>query len=92
MVKGKYTYQPRLLTRYHDEAIPQLTERLQIKNVMRLPKISKIVLNMGIGDAKDNSNSLKAGVEELTGRLPELVRGCSLCVDHRSVWPCVRHG
>ncbi len=92
MVQGNYTYQPRLLNRYHGKVVSQLTERLHIKNVMRLPKIKKIVLNMGIGDANDNSNSLKAGVEELTGRLPELVRGCFLCVDHRSVWPCVRHG
>ena len=44
----------------------QLSERLKINNVMRLPKIEKIVLNMGIGDARENANVLKAGVEELT--------------------------
>ena len=59
-------YQPRLLNRYHDEVIGQLSERLKIKNVMRLPKIEKVVLNMGIGNARENANALKSAVEELT--------------------------
>ena len=66
MVQKKNIYQPRLLNRYHDEVIGQLSERLKIKNVMRLPKIEKVVLNMGIGDARENANALKSGVEELT--------------------------
>ena len=66
MVQEKNIYQPRLLNRYHDEVISQLSERLKIKNVMRLPKIEKVVLNMGIGDARENANALKSGVEELT--------------------------
>ena len=66
MAQKKYIYQPRLLNRYHDKVIGQLSERLKIKNVMRLPKIEKIVLNMGIGDARENSKALKSGVEELT--------------------------
>ena len=66
MAQKKYIYQPRLLNRYHDEVIGQLSERLKIKNVMRLPKIEKVVLNMGIGDARENANALKSGVEELT--------------------------
>ena len=66
MAQKKNIYQPRLLNRYHDEVIGQLSERLKIKNVMRLPKIEKVVLNMGIGDARENANALKSGVEELT--------------------------
>jgi len=66
MAQKKNIYQPRLLNRYHDEVIGQLSEHLKIKNVMRLPKIEKVVLNMGIGDARENANSLKSGVEELT--------------------------
>ena len=66
MAQKKYIYQPRLLNRYHDEVIGQLSERLKIKNVMRLPKIEKVVLNMGIGDARENANALKSAVEELT--------------------------
>mgnify|MGYP001277559744 FL=1 len=66
MEQKKNIYRPRLLNRYHDEVIGQLSERLKIKNVMRLPKIEKVVLNMGIGDARENANALKSGVEELT--------------------------
>ena len=66
MAQKKNIYQPRLLNQYHDEVIGQLSERLKIKNVMRLPKIEKVVLNMGIGDARENANALKSGVEELT--------------------------
>ena len=66
MAQENNMYQPRLLSRYHAEVIGQLSERLDIKNVMRLPKIEKIVLNMGIGDARENTNALKFAVEELT--------------------------
>ena len=66
MAKEKHIYQPRLIKRYHDKVADNLSTKLDIKNVMRLPKIEKIVLNMGIGDAKDNANSLKSAVEELT--------------------------
>ena len=66
MAQEKNIYQPRLISRYHDEVIGQLSERLNIKNIMRLPKIEKIVLNMGIGDARENAKALKSGVEELT--------------------------
>jgi len=66
MVLEKNIYQNRLISRYHNEVIGQLSKRLNIKNVMRLPKVEKIVLNMGIGDARENAKSLKSGVEELT--------------------------
>ena len=66
MAQKKNIYQPRLLNRYHDKVIGQLSERLKIKNVMRLPKIEKVVLNMGSGNARENANALKSGVEELT--------------------------
>ena len=66
MVQEKKIYQPRLLSRFHDEVIGKLAKNIHIKNIMRVPKIEKIVLNMGIGDARENANVLKAGVEELT--------------------------
>ena len=66
MAQMENIYQPRLSIRYYDEVIDQLSKRLNINNVMRLPKIEKIVLNMGIGDARENANALKSGVEELT--------------------------
>ena len=66
MAQKKNIFQPRLIIRYHDKVIGQLSERLNIRNVMRLPKIEKVVLNMGIGDARENAKVLKAAVEELT--------------------------
>ena len=66
MKQEKNIYQPRLISRYHDEVISQLSEQLNIKNIMRIPKIEKVVLNMGIGDARENAKALKSGVEELT--------------------------
>ena len=45
---------------------PLLKEKLSIANPMQIPKIEKIVINMGMGDAKDNKNSLTQAVNELT--------------------------
>ena len=59
-------YQPRLLIKYNDVIQKYLSDRLSITNIMRIPKIEKIVLNMGIGDAKEHKNWLTSGVEELT--------------------------
>ena len=59
-------YQPRLLIKYNEVVQKYLLDRLSIANIMRIPKIEKIVLNMGIGDAKEHKNWLTSGVEELT--------------------------
>ena len=59
-------YQPRLLIKYNEIVQKYLTDRLSITNIMRIPKIEKIVLNMGIGDAKEHKNWLTSGIEELT--------------------------
>jgi large subunit ribosomal protein L5 len=59
-------YSPRLFDLYKNDIQSLLKEKLDINNVMQLPKIEKIVLNMGIGDAKDNKNSLSQAIEEMT--------------------------
>tara|TARA_B100001250_G_scaffold313964_1_gene276124 strand:+ start:3207 stop:3782 length:576 start_codon:yes stop_codon:yes gene_type:complete len=59
-------YSPRLFDMYKNDIQSLLKDKLDIKNVMQLPRIEKIVLNMGIGDAKDNKNSLSRAVEEMT--------------------------
>jgi len=59
-------YQPRLLIKYNEVVQKYLSDRLSITNIMRIPKIEKIVLNMGIGDAKEHKNWLTSGIEELT--------------------------
>tara|TARA_Y100001934_G_scaffold238197_1_gene290922 strand:- start:332 stop:910 length:579 start_codon:yes stop_codon:yes gene_type:complete len=59
-------YIPRLLEDYNKRIKPSLSKDLGISNQMRVPKISKISLNIGFGQAKLNENQLKAAVEELT--------------------------
>lgn len=57
---------PRLKERYENEAVPALREKFGYKSIMQVPKIEKIVINMGVGDAKDNSKLLDAAVKDLT--------------------------
>ena len=59
-------YSPRLREKYNKEIKLSLKETLNISNLMNIPNLSKINLNMGLGDAKDNKNALEAAVEELT--------------------------
>ena len=59
-------YIPRLLMHYKESSIPYLKDKLKIQNIHRLPKLKKIVLNIGLGDAKDNANTIKNTISELT--------------------------
>jgi len=56
----------RLRERYRQEVVPQLMRDLGYSNVHAVPKLEKIVLNMGIGEASQNAKLLDSGVEELT--------------------------
>jgi large subunit ribosomal protein L5 len=67
----------RLKEKYNKEIIPSLREKYNYKSVMELPKIDKIVINMGVGDATSNSKLLDAAVEDLkiiTGQKPVVTR------------------
>ncbi|MBQ3761304.1 MAG: 50S ribosomal protein L5 [Clostridia bacterium] len=55
----------RLQEKYRNEVIPALTQKFGYKNVMEVPKLEKIVINMGLGDCKDNAKSLEVAVNEL---------------------------
>ena len=66
MVKENNNYQPRLRKKYNDVVQNYLADRLKIKNKMRVPRIEKVVLNMGLGDAKEHKKWLTSGVEELS--------------------------
>ncbi len=57
---------PRLKERYLKEVVPGLKNKFQYKSVMQVPKIVKIVLNKGIGDAVADKKLVDLGVEELT--------------------------
>ncbi|MBC3798369.1 50S ribosomal protein L5 [Acetobacterium paludosum] len=56
---------PRLKDKYLTEVIPALMEKFQYKNIMEVPKLEKVILNMGLGDCKDNSKALEAAVIDL---------------------------
>ena len=57
--------QNKIRTLYKEEVVPALIKEFGYKNVMEVPKLTKIVLNMGLGDVKDNSKSFNIAVEEL---------------------------
>ena len=56
----------RLKEKYMAEAVPALKQKFGYKNIMQVPKLDKIVINMGLGDCKDNAKALESAVEELT--------------------------
>ena len=55
----------RLYDKYVTEVVPALQQKFGYKNVNQIPKIDKVVLNMGLGDCKDNPKALEAAVKEL---------------------------
>ena len=55
----------RLQEKYKSEVIPALTQKFGYKNVMQVPRLEKIVINMGLGDCKDNAKALETAVNEL---------------------------
>jgi len=58
-------YVNRLKARYDAEVVPALTKTFGYKNVMQVPKLEKIILNMRLGDIKDNSKSVQIAISEL---------------------------
>lgn len=67
----------RLQEKYINEVVPALNEKFGYKNVMELPKIEKIIINMGVGEAVGNPKALDAAVSDLTiitGQKPVLTR------------------
>ena len=55
----------RIKEKYLNEAVPALQQKFGYKNVMQIPKLSKIVINMGLGDCKDNPKAMEVAVKEL---------------------------
>ncbi|MBN1959526.1 MAG: 50S ribosomal protein L5 [Deltaproteobacteria bacterium] len=56
---------PRLLIRYRNEIVPNLVKEHGYKNVMQVPRITKVTINMGLGEAVSNPNAVTTSVEEL---------------------------
>jgi large subunit ribosomal protein L5 len=69
--------QPRLKLRYEQEIAPSLRDRFDYKSPMQTPRLVKITVNMGVGDAKQDTNMLQAATEQLqtlTGQRPSVRR------------------
>jgi large subunit ribosomal protein L5 len=60
------TYVPRLKQRFKEEGVARLRDELGLSNVMQVPRLEKIVVNMGVGDAVKDGRMLEAAVEDLT--------------------------
>jgi large subunit ribosomal protein L5 len=73
-VKGET---PRLKVRYAKEVVPGLMKELGLKNPMQVPRLEKVVVNMGLGDALNNNKIIDASVDQLmsiTGQKPVVTR------------------
>ena len=66
MMAATETYVPRLRQLYDAEIRPTLKEELGLSSVMQVPKVAKVTLNMGVGDAKTDAKALDSAIEELT--------------------------
>jgi large subunit ribosomal protein L5 len=68
---------PRLLARYREEIAPALQQEFGLANVMQIPRLTKIVVNMGVGEAVQDKKSIESAMDELTlitGQRPRLNR------------------
>ena len=70
-------YTPRLKTRYREEIKKALNEEFKYDNVMQIPGVTKVVVNMGVGDAARDSKLINGAIEDLTaitGQKPQVRR------------------
>ena len=70
-------YRPRLIDRYRGEIVPQLMKRFSYKSPMQVPRLDKIVVNMGVGDAVEDQKLIEHAVENMTsitGQKPQVTR------------------
>ncbi|MFA0784053.1 MAG: hypothetical protein YYHSYBAR_002444 [Candidatus Fervidibacter sacchari] len=70
-------YVPRLKERYLKEVVPKLMERFGYKNVMQVPRITKVVINVGVGEGKEDARAIDSAIRELsliTGQRPVVKR------------------
>ena len=71
------TYVPRVQQRYIEQAIPNLQKQFNYGNVMQVPRLQKVVINMGVGEARDDAKLMDAAVADLTtiaGQKPAIRR------------------
>ena len=71
------TAQPRLRVRYREEVVPALREQFQYDNVMQVPGLVKVVVNMGVGEAARDSKLIEGAIKDLTlitGQKPQVTK------------------
>ena len=71
----------RLKEMYQNEIVEAMIKKFGYKNIMEVPKLDKIVINMGVGEAKDNAKVLDSAVRDLeiiTGQKAVLTKPCGL--------------
>ena len=86
---AEQAYIPRLKTQYHDVIKGDLTKEFGYANVMQVPRLDKVVLNMGVGEAVSDSKKVKAAAADLgliAGQRPVITKA------HYDVWNKVYRG
>ena len=74
---------PNYKKKYLEEVRPHIMKKFNLSSIMQVPKIEKITLNIGIGDAKNNKKALQAALEELmliTGQKPIVTKAKKRCI------------
>jgi large subunit ribosomal protein L5 len=74
---GQAAERPRLQTRYREEIVPALQEQFAISNIMLVPGLTKVVVNMGVGEAARDSKLIEGAVRDLTlitGQKPQVTK------------------
>lgn len=70
-------YKPRVMTMYRNDVVPALRKRFNYKNVMQVPRLDRIVVNMGVGDAVEDQKHIDHAIEDMqiiTGQKPSIRR------------------
>ncbi len=70
-------HEPNLARQYRDRAVPAMMKEFDYANVMEVPRVAKVVVNIGIGEAKDNAKALESAVGDvrtITGQQPVVVK------------------
>jgi large subunit ribosomal protein L5 len=68
---------PRLKSRYREEIVPALQEQFSFENIMQVPRLTKVVVNMGVGEAARDSKLIEGAIKdltEITGQRPQVTK------------------
>ena len=75
-----------LKEQYQKEVVPALMKKFGYKSIMEVPKLDKIVINIGLGDTRDNPKSLENAINDLTqitGQKPVITKAKNCCIQNK---------